>query len=84
MLYWFTGSITSSFWLYYFRRSADEEDQKQAKFLDEAVFQQPVSVAFGKYEIHWVSTCMNYRAQRLMTHATATEAQFHCASTERA
>lgn len=55
MLYWFTGSITSSFWLYYFRRSADEADQKQAKFLDEAVFQQPVSVAFGKYEIHWAS-----------------------------
>lgn len=53
MLYWFTGSITSSFWLYYLRRSGDGED---VKLLDNRKIEQPLAFGCGKYEIFWVSS----------------------------
>ena len=50
MLYWFTGSITSSFWLYYLRRSGDGQESKA---LETTKINQPVAFGCGNYEIHW-------------------------------
>jgi len=50
MLYWFTGNITSSFWLYFLRRSGDG---KQSKMLEETKIHQPVAFGCGPHEIHW-------------------------------
>lgn len=50
MLYWFTGSITSSFWLYYLRRSGDGQESKN---LETTKIDQPVAFGCGNYEIHW-------------------------------
>lgn len=52
MIYWFTQTCTSSFWLYYFRRSGDG---KQSKLMEESKIEQPFSFGCGPYEIHWVS-----------------------------
>ncbi|KAL7006435.1 hypothetical protein EMMF5_004088 [Cystobasidiomycetes sp. EMM_F5] len=53
MLYWFTGNITSSFWLYYFRRSPDDAEKEQNRRIEETNFVQPLAFGCGKYEIHW-------------------------------
>jgi microsomal epoxide hydrolase len=50
MLYWFTGNITSSFWLYYLRRSGDGQE---SKLLETTKIHQPVAFGCGNYEIHW-------------------------------
>lgn len=51
MLYWFTGNITSSFWLYYDRRSGTREE---GDLLEKTEITQPVAFGCGPYEIHWV------------------------------
>ena len=51
MLYWFTGSITSSFWLYYMRKCGSQEE---SYFLESQVFEQPFAFGCGSHEIHWV------------------------------
>lgn len=53
MIYWFTSSITSSFWLYYNRRSGDNE---QHRLLEETKIEQPFWLGCGRYEIYYVST----------------------------
>jgi pimeloyl-ACP methyl ester carboxylesterase len=50
MIYWFTGTITSSFWLYYMRRSGDIE---QHNLLEKTKIEQPFWFGCGQYEIHW-------------------------------
>lgn len=52
LLYYFTGSITSSFWLYYLRSSGPAGDFQR---LEDTVVRQPVGFGCGAYEIHWVS-----------------------------
>lgn len=56
MIYWFTGTFTSSFWLYYMRRSGDNV---QHKLLEETKIEQPFWFGCGPYEIHWVGTLQN-------------------------
>lgn len=53
LLYYFTGNITSSFWLYYMRRSGptDESD-----LLENSKIMQPAGFGCGAYEIHWVDS----------------------------
>lgn len=58
MIYWFTQTLTSSFWLYYFRRSGDG---KQAKLHEDTKIEQPLWFGCGPYEIHWP-------ARRLLEH----------------
>jgi len=52
MIYWFTQTWVSSFWLYYLRRSGDG---KQSHLLEETKIEQPFWFGCGPYEIHWVS-----------------------------
>jgi hypothetical protein len=50
-IYWFSGSITSSFWLYYdaLNPTGDMIESASAKV------DVPSGVGMGRYEIHWVN-----------------------------
>lgn len=51
MLYWFTGKITSSFWLYYLIRSGDGS---HSEAVQSTKLQQPVGFTCGHKELCWV------------------------------
>jgi hypothetical protein len=55
LLYWFSGSITSSFWLYYNSSTLSVKGGGDvAESMDDNV-QVPSAVGLGPYEISWVS-----------------------------
>ena len=50
MIYYLTGSLTSSFWLYYNRRVNAE---REAKEVAETVINAPARIGMGDHEIRW-------------------------------
>ena len=50
MLYYLTGSLTSSFWLYFNRRVNAE---REAKEIAETVIDAPARIGMGDHEIRW-------------------------------